>query len=131
MVVIMKKVLLVICPSFLLMGIVIGVLFEKNNSEYIDHPGISILSRINSGIIPDGGFVPDKSTALKIAKAVWLPIYGKRKLMWTKYQVKLENNIWYIESLNMIHLFFGISGGGPFIKIDKNTGEILDVSHTG
>jgi hypothetical protein len=126
-----KYLLLLICPIFFLMGIALGILFEKNNDEYIDHPGISILLRVNSGVVPDGGFVPDKNTALRIAKAVWLPIYGKRKLMWTKYQIKLDNDIWYIECLNMIHLFFGVSGGGPFIKIDKNTGTILDVSHTG
>jgi hypothetical protein len=108
-----------------------GILFEKNNSEYIDHPGISILFRVDDGIVPDYGFVPDKKTALKIAKAVWMPIYGKKKQMWNKYQVKLKDDIWYIESINMVHIFLGIHGGGPFIKIDKKDGTILNVSHTG
>jgi hypothetical protein len=126
-----KKMLLLICPVCVLIGMLFGIFLIKNYSEYIDHPGISILFRVNSGIVPDNGFVPDKKTALKIAKAVWLPIYGRRKFLWTKYQVKLVNNVWYIEGLNMIYLLFGVSGGGPFIKIDKNTGTILDVSHTG
>jgi hypothetical protein len=126
-----KKSLLLICLACILIGLLIGIFFERNNNEFIEHPGISILFRVNTGIIPEGGFVPDKKTALKIAKAVWLPIYGKKKLIWNRYQVKLKDDIWYIESVNILHIFFGISGGGPFIKINKITGEILDVSHTG
>ena len=29
---------------------------------------------------PKDGFVPDKETAMRIAEAVWIPIYGKDKI---------------------------------------------------
>ena len=29
------------------------------------------------GYLPKEGFVPDKNTAIKIAEAVWFPIYGE------------------------------------------------------
>ena len=127
-----KKIfILLVCFACALLGVILGTVLQKNYDEYIEHPGISILSRVDTGIVPENGFVPDKGTALKIAKTVWLPIYGKKKLMWLIYQVKLEDNVWYIEGASKIHLFFGIHGGGPFIKIDKIKGTILDVSHTG
>jgi len=125
-----KIIFLFICFVCTLLGVLLGIVIYKNYYEYIDHPGISILSRVDTGIIPENGFVPDKNTALKIAKVIWLPIYGKKNMMCMIYQVKLVDNVWYIEGASKIHLFLGISGGGPFIKIDKIKGTILDVSHT-
>jgi hypothetical protein len=30
--------------------------------------------------MPPGGYVPDETTAIAIAKAVWIPIYGKEQI---------------------------------------------------
>jgi len=126
-----KAFFILICLACALLGVLLGIVLQKNYDEYMEHSGISILSRIDTGFVPENGFVPDKKTALKIAKAVWLPIYGKKRLMFMVYQVKLVDDIWYIEGGNKIYIFFGILSGGPFIKIDKMKGTILDVSHTG
>lgn len=32
----------------------------------------------NSNYIPREGYVPNKETAIKIAEAIWLPIYGNK-----------------------------------------------------
>jgi hypothetical protein len=83
---------------------------------------IEIRSKLNSEDV-----VPNKETALKIAKAIWVPIYGTWDVLFRVYNVQLtNNNIWIIEGGS----FFPISGGGPYIQIDKKTGTILEVSHT-
>jgi len=127
-----KALFFLVCLMCTLLGVFLGIILQKNYVEFNDeHQGISILSRVDTGIVPENGFVPDKKTALKIAKAIWLPIYGKKQLMCMIFQVKLVDGIWFIEGASKIHIFFGIDGGGPFIKIDKMKGTIIDVSYTG
>ena len=77
------------------------------------------------GYIPEAGFVPDKTTAIKIAEAVWFPIYGEKNFKNKPYKVKLENGIWYIEG----YLPPKVKGGVPYIEIQKKDGKILKVLH--
>jgi hypothetical protein len=84
------------------------------------------------GFISSNGYIPDKETAIKIAKAIWQPIYGKRELFLLSYDVKLENeSVWVIEGYSNLQIFFNKFGGGPIIKIDKFSGRVLYVGHTG
>ena len=47
---------------------------------------------------PKNGFVPNKETALKIAEAVWLPIYGKSIYNEKPFKATLLNGqIWQVE----------------------------------
>jgi hypothetical protein len=112
-------------------GIFTGYIFEwnyeKQETTYDNDSIWPMLSHIDKGDIPDEGFVPDIRTAIKIAKAVWLPIYGKRALMWRRYKIRLiDDSVWVIEGGNTL----GMNGGGPFIRIDKYRGTILEVTHT-
>ena len=70
-------------------------------------------------------YVPDAITAMKIAEAVWLPIYGKEIYTKMPFKAKLINGkIWQVEgTLKETH------GGVPLAKIQKRDGKIILVTH--
>jgi hypothetical protein len=131
----MKRVLLYIFLSIILFvgGMITGHILEwkyieREDIYYTNNERIwPMLTAEDKGFMPDGGFVSDEQTALNIAKAVWMPIYGKKDLMFRRYRVALlDNSVWVIEGGNTL----GWNGGGPFIRIEKESGTILQVSHT-
>jgi hypothetical protein len=71
-------------------------------------------------------YVPDEETAIKIAEAIWLPIYGEDVLKKKPYKATLINNeFWRVEgSLEEEEL-----GGVPIIEIRKTDCKILKVTH--
>lgn len=74
---------------------------------------------------PADGYVPNAETAIIIAEAVLIPIYGKDVLKKKPFHTKLDGNKWVVEgSLNPLR-----PGGLPIVEISKSTGEILRVSH--
>ncbi|WP_052732488.1 YbbC/YhhH family protein [Hymenobacter terrenus] len=76
--------------------------------------------------IPAGGFVPDAATAIRIAEAVWLPIYGKKVLTEKPYTARLiGKGVWVVEG----SLREGRDGGVAYIEISKRDGRILEVIH--
>jgi len=80
---------------------------------------------IRGGYIPKEGFVPNAKTAIKIAEAVWIPIYGKNIYREKPYTVSIKNGVWYVEG----SLPRGSKGGVAFIMIQKTDGKILKVIH--
>jgi len=89
---------------------------------------MELLPQEEKGYIPPDGFVPDKETAIKIAEAVWLPIYGRKVTRQKPYRVKLiDERIWLVKG--SVRGFFTL-GGEAYIEIDKYTGEILKVTHS-
>jgi hypothetical protein len=129
---IMKKkgLFVIVLFIFFIAGIYIGLFFEWNKNEYYDNDGLwPMLTAEGKEFMPNGGFVPNERIALKIAKIVWEPIYGLKHLIWHRYKYKIrliDGNVWVIEGVSR----WGGNGGGPFIKIDKNKGTILEVTHT-
>jgi hypothetical protein len=74
----------------------------------------------------DSGFVPDAKTAIKIAVAIWEPIYGEKPIADQKpYRASLTNGVWIVEGT-----FHG-SGFGQVAaaRIAKDDGKILMVSY--
>ena len=91
---------------------------------------------------PIDGYVPNKEVAIKIALAVWEPIYGREQIEneapYTA--VLLEKGIWQVTGSIPENKVLGVllitgsppdvwSGGAAFIEIEKETGKILRVSH--
>ncbi|WP_375417235.1 YbbC/YhhH family protein [uncultured Hymenobacter sp.] len=75
---------------------------------------------------PKGGIVPDAATAIRIAEAVWLPIYGKRVLDEKPFQARLINKeVWVVEGT----LAKGLEGGVAYIEISRRDGRVLEVTH--
>jgi hypothetical protein len=80
-----------------------------------------------TSFIPEDGLVPNKETAIKIAEAIWLPIYGKSIKKSKPFVAKLKDNeVWIVEGT----LKRGFSGGVPYIEINKADGKIIRVIHT-
>lgn len=76
---------------------------------------------------PKAGYVPNAETAIKIAVAVWEPIYGQERIAAEKpYKATLVNGVWVIEgSLSNEHAL----GGVAIAEISKDDGKVLRVSH--
>ena len=80
---------------------------------------------------PPEGYVPDAKTAIRIAEAVWLPIYGKKVLDDEKpFLARLgpDQKFWIVEG-NTVSWPPGDLGGVALIYISKQDGTILRVSH--
>lgn len=43
------------------------------------------------------GFVPDGETAIRIAEAVWLPIYGSEIKYYKPFDVELLDSVWHVK----------------------------------
>jgi hypothetical protein len=70
-------------------------------------------------------YVPNDTTAIKIAEAVWLPIYGKRIYSCKPFKAKLIDSITW-EVSGTLH---ADKGGCPHIELRKSDGKILSVYH--
>ena len=81
-------------------------------------------------VIPQNGFVPDKETAIKIAEAVWTPIYGSEKIDQEKpFVAELRNDIWTVSGTLNSGPGTTRKGGVATIEISKKDGRIIRVSH--
>jgi NTF2 fold immunity protein len=76
--------------------------------------------------VPDEGFIPSKEVAIKVAVAVWGPIYGAEKIAKEKpYRATLTDGVWTVEG----SLPKGSKGGVALARIAKKDGRILRVTH--
>lgn len=69
--------------------------------------------------------VPDDMTAMKIAEAIWLPIYGSKIYQEKPYTASLKDSIWIVEGT----LPKGSDGGTAYIQIQKKDCKVLMVTH--
>lgn len=75
---------------------------------------------------PSQGYVPNAETAVKIAVAVWEPIYGEDQIAHEKpYTAVLLNGIWTVQG----SLPKGFVGGVAIAEIAKADGRVIRVSH--
>lgn len=70
-------------------------------------------------------YVPDEATALKIAEAIWLPIYGEKVLNEKPYVAELKEGVWYVHGSLKAE-----KGGVAYIEINKKDCKVLNVYHT-
>jgi hypothetical protein len=77
-------------------------------------------------VAPDDGYVPTKEVAIKIAVAIWEPIYGADKIADEKpYRATLTEGVWTVKG----SLPKGWKGGVALAEISKEDGRIIRVSH--
>lgn len=90
---------------------------------------MSVISSVNDAshnFIPPSGYVPDEQTAIRIAIAVWEPIYGPMHIANKKpFHAQLLGDVWIVEG----SLPKGVVGGVPIAEISKVDGRIVRVSH--
>jgi hypothetical protein len=98
--------------------------------------GLMVVLAITALVIAEGkhnykpkeGYVPDEKTAIRIAVAVWIPIYGEEQIEGEKpYQAKLDKGVWTVEGSLPKGEF--VLGGVAVAEIAKDDGCILRVSH--
>lgn len=85
-------------------------------------------------------YVPNDSTAIKIAEAVWYPTYGKSVDSSRPFKAFLQGDtLWIVtgtapmsnkEIVGGDTIFHFIHRGVPYIEISKSDGKILKVSHS-
>jgi hypothetical protein len=69
--------------------------------------------------------VPNSETAIKIAEAIWLPIYGEQIYSETPFVATLmDSTIWIVKGT--LHTALG---GVAYIEIQKSDCKILRVTH--
>ncbi len=95
--------------------------------QYAETYNITLLNHLKKhNVKPKEGYIPDKETAIKIAVAVWIPIYGKREIEKQKpYNAILYNGIWFVSG----SLPKGWIGGVAEAEIIKENGKIIRISH--
>ena len=77
---------------------------------------------------PPNGFVPDSATAVRVAVAVWIPIYGETHITAEQpFVATLKDGVWTVTGT----LPRGYNRGGvAMAKIAKSDGRILFVAHS-
>lgn len=83
-------------------------------------------SALKHNVKPKDGYVPDAKTAIRIAVAIWEPIYGEERVARQKpYKARLTKGVWTVEgSLPGL-----VPGGTAVAEIVKEDGRILKASH--
>ena len=89
----------------------------------------------SQGYKPTLGFVPDSITAIRVAEAVLIPIYGEQRVASERpFKAVLKDDAWEITGTfycpaakddNEVHCF----GGTAVVRISRTDCRILYVSH--
>lgn len=86
------------------------------------------MNKEQKNYIPEEGFVPNAETAIKIAEAVWLPIYGDNIYDKKPFTAELKDStLWVVSGTLRDERTLG---GIPYITIQKKDGKILTVEHS-
>lgn len=75
------------------------------------------------------GVVPDLDTAIKIAEAVLIPIYGEKQIASERpFKGELKGDVWKITGSLSGGSF--VVGGVAYVDISKSTGRIEKIWHS-
>ena len=75
--------------------------------------------------IQEHDLVPDEETAIKVAEAIWLPIYGRFIYKSKPFKATLKDGIWIVKGT-----LKKSKGGVPYAEIQKSDCKFLKVTHT-
>jgi len=87
------------------------------------------------GYTPKEGFVPDKQTAVRIAEAVLIPVYGERQIESERpFEASLREGIWTVTgTLRCPDGKGGVTtlclGGVAEVQISKSDARIVSMGH--
>ena len=109
----MKRIMIVLSVVILILVIIL-----------FDIPQLIISGK---GYIPSEGFVPDEETAIRIAEAVWLSIYGDSIYSNQPFKATYHSFLGYWEVIGSLPE--NMVGGVPVVHIRKSDGKILYVFH--
>jgi NTF2 fold immunity protein len=89
------------------------------------------------GYKPKDGFVPDSQTAVKIAKAVLIPVYGEKQIRSEEpFTAQLKGDVWTVagtlrcpDGRGGFATTTDCDGGVAVIKLSKADGRVLFTMH--
>lgn len=117
----------------ILLGVIAGLsLFAQESGkrhETPPRPTYSVEDSIRGAksYKPAAGYIPDEATAVKVAEAVLIPIYGEQNIVSQRpFKASLRGRTWTIVGT----LKPGLVGGTAILKLSKDDGRILFVTHT-
>lgn len=94
------------------------------------------VSFAQSGVRPLSGFVPNEETAVKIAEAVLIPIYGEKKIAEEKpFHASRKGEVWTVTGTLYCSDGKGgrttqnCAGGVAMVEISKSDARILSMGH--
>jgi NTF2 fold immunity protein of polymorphic toxin system component len=102
-------------------------------------PTLATAQQATQANVPTGGFVPDSVTAVRVAVAVWTPMYGERSVMARQpFVAKLNDSVWTVSAkLSGPRGPILVLDGKPFVelhgaplvaKIARRDARVLEVS---
>lgn len=89
---------------------------------------IILFTALNLNHSPVDDYVPDEKTAIKVAEAIWLPIYGDGVLDKKPFKATQSDDgkVWIVKGT----VPKGMLGGYPIAEIRKSDCKILRVSRS-
>jgi hypothetical protein len=93
--------------------------------------GASLYAQSRPTTAPDG-FVPDEATAIRIAEAVFIPIYGHKKVRSERpFRARLDGDHWIVSGTLPKSPDPGLImvGGTMMAEINSRTGAVRAVYH--
>jgi hypothetical protein len=96
---------------------------------------VAALCQDDAGYVPKAGYVPDARTAVQVAEAVLVPIYGKKQIESERpFTATLKNDVWTVAgSLRCPDGKGGTTtqcnGGVAVVRISRGDARILYVMH--
>lgn len=86
---------------------------------------------LGQGYKPKEGYVPDSVTAVRIAEAVLIPVYGGKQIETEEpFTAKLKGGVWTVQGT--LHCPDGspiCKGGVAEVKLSKDDARILAMTH--
>ena len=90
---------------------------------------------LSQGVKPSSGFVPDAATAVKVAEAVLIPIYGEKAIQSERpFTATLEGDIWTVNGTlpcpdAKTDKRVSCKGGVATVKMSKTDAHIIFMWH--
>jgi len=114
--------------KLMILSILVGVLLLTIGIITANNPGKKADS-VKQSYVPKAGYVPDQATAIKIAEAIWLPIYGKEIYNEKPFKAKLIKGGTVWEVTGSLPNDMLVLGGTAIIEIRRSDCKILYVIH--
>lgn len=88
---------------------------------------VNAWTKRGKGYIPRNGFIPDRTTATRVAEVLLAAVYGERQIAHERpFNVALvDSGVWLIWGA----LPKNSVGGTAVIKLSKRTGQVLYLAH--
>ena len=109
-----------------MIGAVAGLLSASPNPLQAQPYPSAVRQEPYPSFVPVEGYVPDSVTAIRIAKAVLIPIYGEEQINSEEpFGATLKDDIWTVNG----HFQQRTNYGYALVRLSKRDGAILALMH--